>query len=346
MANIAYANVRSRELQPIDARDICTKVTLVVAGRPSGREATRVMVRDDTDTAYTHYPSPIVVEVEADEHTTYYAHKVVQLPDGVNPFLDPTDSAIPDPNHVDVGLAPALRDGDPDTNVTIDVDATVAASSIAQIVSAKAVDDTGEFVGFRIMYSFNASGEHDDLQRPVLSGERWVGVGGTRFMAAWSWWELPFSTGQADVTDLWATAHPDARGSSDGQTLDRFEIHLRGVLGEAIITHFYPLVLNTDHLENIARSHLKLPAATPSRVTVAGVVPLEAEHTIVGWPGGDLVIPVARQTYGRDETIIEVEQKSAPRGIASTTLEAASIRAQREAQARARDLYGLRMAPR
>lgn len=352
MASIAYADVRSRELQPIDARDICTKVTLVIAGRPSGREMERAHVLDGSNTAYTHYPVPISVTVEADEHATYHAHKVFQLPDGTNPFLDPTDPIIPDPSAYGVEDASVLRDGDPDTSVTIPIDGTFYANAssmaLVSVRNSASHGDEPRLVGWRIMYSLHVSAEHEAtaLREPFIWSDLWVEFG-PPIIATRYFWDLPYTPGQADVTDLWATAHVDARSNlSATQTLDRFYVSIYGVLGQLVVTHFYPLVLNTPYLEAIARSHLRLPASTPSRVTVAGVVPLEDEHTIVGWPGGDLVISVARQTYARDETIIEVEQKSAPRGLAASTAEAASIRRQREELARTTDLYGLRMAPR
>lgn len=352
MASIPYADVRSRELQPIDARDICTKVTLVVAGRPSGREPYRQTTRAADNTVFTHYPVPLTVSVEADDHAVYHAHKVVQLPDGTNPFLDPTDAAIPDPIVMGgVGASPTLRDGDPDTSVTVTVnDAlhTSDQSTAALVVYTGAADGAAEMFGFRIMYSFNVSGEHEAtaMRSPSIFGEKRIDSG-AGIVVSHYFWELPYTQAETTVTDLWATIHADARANPTPTTrLDRYSVLVNGVQGSLVITHFYPLVLNTEYLESVARSHLRLPASAPSRITVSGLVPLEDTHTIVGWPGGDLVIPVARQTFVRDETIIEVEQRSAPRGLAASTAEAASIRAQREAQARARDLYAVRMAGR
>src|SRR5690606_20363806 len=89
---------------------------------------------------------------------------------------------------------------------------------------------------------------------------------------------------------------------------------------------FYPLILNTALLEEIAKSNIRLPAERPQRVTVRGYVPPDREHTIVGWPGGDYTGTVAQVQYELGRTVIDFEQAGAPVGLPAEAIEAARER--------------------
>src|SRR5690606_2104087 len=136
-----------------------------------------------------------------------------------------------------------------------------------------------------------------------------------------------------EVTDLYLVRPPDAR-NADENDANFAGLTYRGSTslttfentGEAEVHHFYPLLLNVPLLEDIAKRQIRLPAPTPRRVTVAGYVPPDREHTIVGWPGGDYTAVVAQHQYDLGRTVIDFEQAGAPVGLPAEAIEAARER--------------------
>jgi hypothetical protein len=89
--------------RPTDAENIATKVTLVIAGSPAGREAELAQFYDFapppsgryqyTFTAYEYAARPITYSFEHPLHEVYQAEKVLALPEGVSPFMAPSVAA-------------------------------------------------------------------------------------------------------------------------------------------------------------------------------------------------------------------------------------------------------------
>src|SRR5690606_2805266 len=79
-------------------------------------------------------------------------------------------------------------------------------------------------------------------------------------------WAVPPSHDGAEavIADLWATCHADARQVVEpvnGPVRDTLSWRrLSGTTGQLAtrLTHFYPLVLDEDYLESIAKAHIRL----------------------------------------------------------------------------------------
>lgn len=362
MATINASDILDRRPLPIDARDICTKVTLVIAGRPSGEAANIENVALGESLTYdpktglgsleyqnvTHYPRPVVFEYEADEHSTYAAHKVFQLPADAYPFLPPTDSSIPDPEDSSIATtnAPLLRDGDPETGYPVNLSSSNP-FWIEYYMSSS--DGAPRIVGWRVMYWMEFITLVDKPPHIQFSTRSGRADGETADVVTRVMWAVPPTHDGAEVVvaDLWATCHADARQiveANDGLIRDTLSWRrLSGTTGQMAwrLIHFYPLVLDEDYLEEIAKAHIRLPASSPERVTVRGVIPIEESHDV---DGDELV--VARQTYQDGVTIIDFEQAGSPVGVASEAFEAERVRLIREATARASSLYPLTMGER
>lgn len=91
--------------RPVDADDIVTKVTFVIAGSPAGRVPDAESNRDWLDTGtpsrygdltphhFEYVRAPITFSYEHELHAYYQAERVFGLPEGINPFLEPEAAA-------------------------------------------------------------------------------------------------------------------------------------------------------------------------------------------------------------------------------------------------------------
>lgn len=347
MAIIPMSDVLDHQLLPIDAQDIVTKVRLVIAGNRAGGDPTYFYVgRDAGDgssdgVTLDYYPRPVVFEYEAPEHATYGCERSLALPENSDPFLPPEHPSIPEPSvsgaWVNPGSPSAVRDGDPLTKATVSGSGAISYSNIVG------------GVGFKIRFKATRAGAFYALdvlcrnQRGASSAQGFVTFASVKLLSE-------------EVTDRYLVLPPDARNETentpdlDGLTY-RQTIFLSSVTGtEAEVVHFYPLVLNTELLENIAKANIRLPGMSPRRVTVRGVVPPDRVHTITGWPGGDYAGFVAQHQYdllrGEAVTIIDFEQAGPPVGLPAEAVEAERVRVARTTASIDRATYGLKMGER
>src|SRR5690606_9544589 len=95
---------RLPERLPVDAQDVVTKVTLVVAGNRAGADPGMLIAYNTDDPltieTVTYCPWPITFEYEAPEHATLGCARAFALPEGVDPFLPPDDDGVPEPDTV------------------------------------------------------------------------------------------------------------------------------------------------------------------------------------------------------------------------------------------------------
>jgi len=342
VAIIPYADVQNAERLPIDAQDVATRIRLVIAGTPGG---TRDPARNATLTRETipgpyeteqYFAVPAVYEYTSPEHSTYGCTRSLALPEGINPFLDPASAGIPEPFQItefsNPGTPSAIRDGDASTYAQATLD---AGQAIIDYTAAGATPATN-WCGYKLRYVWTSGGSigAEHLRRVQTNFSRMdpVETGAQRLQALRSHTLSPAPT-LADLRDEYALSMQDARAlpvNRDGETLNAITSVTFSVFSfesSVIRVHeFYPLVMNTELLEGIARANVRLPAGTPQRVTVTGVIPPDREHTITGWPGGDFTGVVAQHQYELGRTVIDFEQAGAPTGLPAEAVEAARER--------------------
>lgn len=348
MSTIPFSNVVDWQPLPIDAQDIVTRVTLVIAGNRAGREPATLSARDPAafpaHTAIDYLPLPITVVYEASEHPTYGACRAFALPTGVDPFLPPTDASVPEPSFVqnfdNPGSPSAVRDGDPSTYA----ESIGAMDEVAQM-HYLAVPDA---VGFRLRYWLQAetNWERSYAEVNILDGVTMRSTVQARTPALLNTPDpaelemvLPADAHWA-LDNEWGSLTDDG-GTAATVTFQKFP------MTACKLYEFYPLVLNRPLLLDIAKAQVRVPAMTPRRVTVAGTLPpTDRGHTIVGWPGGDFTGSVARLTYSGGTTTVDFEQAGAPPGVPQEALEAERVRATRTRQVVATAGYALKMGER
>jgi hypothetical protein len=71
---------------------------------------------------------------------------------------------------------------------------------------------------------------------------------------------------------------------------------------------FYPLVLSSTRLSSFAKPFIRMPKTHPLKITVPYIVTPEAEHTIVGYPGGDYTAVAERHQHIDGNTSIYFEE--------------------------------------
>lgn len=364
MANISIADVVHHEALPIDSQDIVTKVRLVVAGTRAGpvepAEDSARTIDGSTETFVTPFPQPVVYEYEDALHATYGSVRSFALPEGISPFLEPTDATIPEPtalNITNAGSPSAVRDGDPVTY------AEYAGSSQAALTYSLGDSSIGRLcVGFRIRYALTGVGNalSSEINRRVYM-QQWHYTPAPDLaprVLAQRRFTLTATESLSDPREFYAVTLWDARGADENSgaswirpSLVRAEIVPFDTIAWRVF-EFYPLLLDEALLLEVAKANIKLPAVTPKRVTVDGVVdPLATSHTIVGWPGGDYTGDVARQTYRDGVTIIDFEQAGAPFDRDGLPLPQDAVEAERVRVARTRASietagYGLKMGER
>jgi len=346
MATIAYADTLEHTPLPIDAQDIVTRARIVIAGVRAGRDPNILNVLSDdrggSTGAFTHVSylaAPIVHEGVDALDSAYHATRSFALPDGVAPFLDPTDTAIPEPTSYGMsnpGSPSAVRDGDGTTYAQND-----GTGDTIELRYWTGVSPTVQFVGFKIKYAANTQASI----LPVTGFKGHIAVAMTIKRATALTSPIYTVTGyygceDAETNEFYALLPFDARGlaenqgspSADDTLITEIDLYsLPGSLaaaGDLKVYEFYPLVLDTALLDGIAAQNLRLPASAPQRVTVRGYVAPDKTHTITGWPGGDYTGAVAKQTYGGGETIIDFEQKGAAGGTPQENAQVANYQAQ------------------
>lgn len=347
MATIPYANVTGVERLPIDSQVVVTRANVVILGARAGREPQMLrnyVVTSEFPTigaALTYVPEPLIYRYVADE--TINAEACFDLPEGYDPFLPPADSGVPEPSvttgFTNAGSPSAIRDGDPIT--------FAEGSGDSQLISFPM---TAKVAGFRLKYTSEGGGT-----AAIHINSNTAGA-----ISTWATYILPVSSVPVEMCAL---LPQDARNAwentGDGSPLNpvppfgRLEGATSGAIvsvtfnaGATKVYEFYPLIPNEVLLDAVAQEQLRLPAALPQRLTVTGVVAPDVEHTVTGWPGGDLTAPVAQQQYQLGRTIIDLEQAGALIGLRADSAEA--VRERRAAINRAVQTagYAVRMGER
>lgn len=340
MAVIQYSRVIDRQLLPVDAQDVVTRVRLVVAGDVAGdiAEVHQATSAPDGGETRPYAPIPIVHEYTAPEHSVYNATRAFALPSGVNPFLPPTAPEIPEPTvsgFDNPGSPSVVRDGDPLTSA----DWLLGVGSTGFITYGSVAGH--RMHGFRLMYTLQQDGVGGvypglGTHVRVRVGDRFAVGGDPDSGTVRAFAVSPALTPVELPTELYGVA-PEASftalGNRNGTVVVPFgatavELRVDMNVSAMQVIHFYPLMLDEVLLEDIARAQIRLPAQLPQRVTVRGYVSPDREHTIVGWPGGDYTGVVAQHQYELGRTIIDFEQAGSPAGLPAEAIEAARERKQ------------------
>lgn len=334
MARISIRRVLTWERIPIDAQEVVTKARIVVLAQHTKERlaylrATIVnppAAEETTD----YYPVPVTFEQEDALHDAYGTERSLELPHGVDPFLAPDNSVIPDPTGSDWTNPANVRDG------LLTTYAEYNPSTPSGWLSY-GLNDTGEdlrrrVAGFRLVYSYTMEDGFTGPQ-PPLSVDFFVKEVDSQGRGAvvYATWDFPASSDPAEAFMFLPPAYSSFIPAQPAGTT--YTLRLRpwtDAVGPLNVYAFYPLVVDTDLVKNIAKAQLKTPASAPRRVTVRGYVPAgDAQHTIVGWPGGDFTGRVARQSYRDGETVIDFEQAGAPPGLPHEAVEAERVRVTR-----------------
>lgn len=364
MATIPYSTVQGHHPLPIDAQELATRVRLVIAGTWAGREPDILQVlSDDTggiSGVYSHVsyiPAAIVHEHTDAADATYHAAKSFELPAGLSPFLDPTDASIQEPTSYGMsnpGSPSAVRDGDGTTYAQND-----GTGDPIELRYWTGVSPTVQFVGFKIKYVANTQAS----VLPVTGFKGHIAVAMTIKRATAHTSPIYTVTGyygceDAEMNEFYALLPFDARGlaenqgfpSADDTLITEIALYsLPGSLaaaGDLKVYEFYPLVLDTTLLDDVASQNVLVPASAPQRVKVEGYVPPDKTHTITGWPGGDYTGAVARQTHGGGVTVIDFEQKGAPAGAPQEAAQVAAFNVQGTRSRIAAATYPVRLGQR
>jgi len=336
VATIPYADVQNIERLPIDAQEVVTKVRLVIAGNIGGSRDTFFsgaiddFYLDDTPNTgndVTTAPLPAVYTYEASEHASYGCERSLALPEGFNPFLPPTDDLVGEPgtvnNFTNPGTPSAIRDGDPTTFATLSGSSTFT----GQILYGT----NQPSCGWLLRYSLINAGSSPWARYVNSLHTHLDGDPKSRTLVRRAW-QLPSTNAIDEPTELYAISLHDARGENENMgdgwvRVSNYSLNIVGDGGaEARVYAYYPLILDQDLLEQVAKANIRLPALIPQRVTVTGIVAPDREHTITGWPGGDFTGKVAQHQYELGRTVIDFEQAGAPTGLPAEAVEAARER--------------------
>lgn len=341
---IPYSRVEEHSLLPIDAEDVVTKVRLVVAGNHAGAEPKWLTsyATDDSLTIDTvdYFASPIQHIYEAPEHATFGSERAFALEEGVNPFHQPQNALVPEPDSVigftNPGSPSAIRDGDPAT--------------YADLVNAGGIIEypfTEDVVGFRLKYTLSGT--------PTIGTNRVAISLSPRASGARSYGRVSAGIELAesvDPTEVEMVLPPHANWALENGAVEAPHAGIFGSVGlyAADVTlrvfDFYPLRLNRPLLEAIAKADVRLPASAPRRVTVSGFVAPGRVHTLVGWPGGDYSAQVSQYQYQGGQTVIDFEQTGPPIGVEAELMEAERARRTAVRGEIRRAGYGLMMGER
>lgn len=334
MAVFDFERVLDYERLPIDAQDIVTKARVVIAGQADGDLPHKYQEANFSPHQPRYLPIPIVVEYEHPTHVSYQAERSFSLPPGVDPFLPATSPLITDAIMTAewwTGPPSNLRDGNMSTNVEFNTTRPgVANPRILLRAASSAV-----IVGCRLVYTLQleSTAAYSPVRLELDVGGRSVGpLTAPQFIRA----EVVEATGMTEVTMI-APRNLDWSGSPTYE----MDLVVRANSGLAevpkitsfLVHEFYPLIVNSNLVRDIAKAQVRLPVSTPRRVVVRGYLPPgDLFHTITGWPGGDYTGKVARQTYRDMTTIIDFEQAGAPPGLSQEALEAERVRLNRTEQ--------------
>jgi hypothetical protein len=331
---------------PIDSQDLVTKVRLVVAGEPAGWESQWIqstIVRSDAVTVETYRPRPVTFEYADAANATYGAERSFGVSPRSNPFLRPGATGMPSPSSVRVNDPGNVIDGDPETFAT---PTGAGGAGTPGIFYGNGVDQQYRAVGFVLMYS--GAVELGSLQYPFFTpgvNAKWrsTAVENGDREEVYGYWPLVNET-ETHFSQRSAILPDDARfdpvndGHGSSAPLARVaDLSLQlpddSTYTNLQVYHFYPLIPDLDLLERAAKQLIRLPHTSPKRVTVPYVVPAEASHTLVGWPGGDLTAAVARTQWIDGTTVIDFEAPGAPLTIdadgAITLVTAEAVEAER-----------------
>jgi hypothetical protein len=323
MPTISYADVLETTPLPIDAANLVSKATVVVAGNRAGLEPERIanvqyQVIDTVIENLVNLPYislPAAYEYEAAEDADYQARQVFALPDYVAPFLEPDEAAaLTDIFTSGLDTPSAIYDGEPDTFAE-----STGANASVQYTILKDDPAAGLCIGFRCNYELSGNAvvvvEHRQISTDT-EGDSLIKIVSATY-------ELAATDDAEGSNDVYAVLLPDIRMAQiNHDAAFPWELWRTTVSVEfaevtsgdkMTIYGFYPLILDLAVLERIAVSNIRLPAVKPQRVTVKGYVAPGDSLTITGFPGGDLTAPIASLEYPRNSrdgevTVIALEQ--------------------------------------
>jgi hypothetical protein len=330
MASIPYANVIDRRAAAVDAQDVVTEARIVIAGDYQGNAATATVQRDPTGGGASEfgdvYPWPIVHAriPDTSANTTYRAQRSFKLPENVNPFKAEADSVNLDNEgtHVNISNSTNAYDGDAATAATNT--AAGAATYILNYINHGISTTIGEAWGLVLRYTLDEIDDTGFATPPFVRLTHFANFDALQADDIYSAiYEVPLVVTD-EPRNIYMVGPRDARASTINlgtpAEFNGFDTEIRVFancpnIGGFQIHSVHGLVLDTDVLDGIADAQVKIPAVNPKEVTVDYHVPIEAEHTITGWPGGDLTADVARQKYVEGTTVIEFEQSRRSLGV-------------------------------
>jgi hypothetical protein len=320
---IPFANIIKRKPLPQDDSELCTKMNIVLIGdfkvSGSGDGDGLPMFYIDTE-PHDYLPAPITIEAEHVDHADWRHEKVAAIDPNLDVFMRPDDIGVivyTDFDVSPVGAASvelALRDEGTTSYVELDA---VGAGTTGEI---RIDDSTNAFnrriVGVKFCYeatlatpnsgkTLYARVSHLNTRGNLNSDALTLGISDTpgadnirsqvlvslkveNTIRVIQWVYFPyhalqsaeFSTGQLVF---------DARFEINGEDF--------AAVTDFKLFYFYPLIVDTDRLQDYAESFINLPTPIPQSVEVLGYVQGDGTTaTITGYPGGDQTLEVRQIT--------------------------------------------------
>jgi hypothetical protein len=311
-----YLQIRASELlnflfRPVISEDVVTKVNIVVAGAPAGRTPDYQFAanwdppsaggRTHTMAHYEYVPLPIVFSYEDPLHAVFRAEKSFALPEGINPFLEPSLAMTEAGTELTNSAAWVNLDNIFDEDATTYASLPAGSSAFLQIATRIIDDSPGRdliaeqpMVGFRVVYAGlffpdvfqDYSGERSanrvdfklQITDQMFSGTLQSQSHLTEVLASYALQSVEVQSGGLGFYSVWNPSaqfdvvnHPDGRPiyhSVNGMLLS-----VKDTVSEVRLYYFYPLVMNAELLTEIARANLRIPRALPGDAIVRGYSP-------------------------------------------------------------------------
>ena len=250
---------------PLDAQDIATAVTVVVAGQNQNEPDE---VESNAGTVSQLYRMTAQATYEHELHDTYHAHTSAELSPGVEPF---ESRYAPDTN--------IFANGDNAWDGDLSTFAYNSLDNSEHIIEYDVSLPARRVMGIRIVYRCT-----------IPPGDARIAVeyrtAADRFIRA-RWGLIQSSSNQVLEAIFLPPFDQDYNEAIVG-----LRVPLDTLSGEGADTvriyDIQPLILDEDMVKDMAASKVKLPAQVPREITVHGIVEPAKQVTITGAPGGDI----------------------------------------------------------
>lgn len=285
-ASIAYSTANLRRL-PVNSEDICTKVNLILLSDEFGG----VFIHSYEDALHSTYGA----------EKTFILHRARNYQQKLTPDdydIDATAQQRSSQGGWEAwgGTVGALGDDDPATILRAYNEENTDPEILCQLSirhrGVRVAFDTATYVAWAYV-EFSSGDDRElflgyDHNTSLASRIRWVGNQFSGYLAV-----------NQEVSDVGLMA-------SLSSSCSGYDVR---------VTEFIPYTYDTDAVDRVAKSLIRLPAQEPLELDVSGYVPPVPSVTVTGVPGGDVTGDTAEFRYtlsidGGLRTVIDLEERS------------------------------------